>query len=102
MIRYLLCATSFALIATAAVSAQNSAYSFDNFDTQTGVKLYTAPAITQASPTKRGKTGRSKPSVATAAPFSNGASIVRPTLLTFDSASTSLAMPTSLRGFTTG
>lgn len=102
MIRHLLCAISFALLASAAVSAQNSTYSFDNFDTQTGVKLYTAPAITQPSPFKRGKTNRSKPLVASADPFSNRSSIVRPTLLTFDSASTTVSLSTSLRGFTTG
>src|SRR5438309_4211774 len=102
MIRHLLCAISFALLATAAVSAQTSTYSFDNFDTQTGVKLYTPPAILQSSPVRHGKSARSKSPAAIATPASNSASIVRPTLLTFDSSVTSLSTPTSLRGFTTG
>src|SRR2546423_6398674 len=102
MIRHLLYTAFFALITTAAVSAQTSTYSFDNFDTQTGVKLYAPPAIAQSSPAKRGKSARSKSPAIIATPASNSSSIVRPTLLMFDSASTTLGLPTSLRGFTTG
>ena len=101
MIRQILYGAFFALITTTVVSAQTSTYSFDNFDTQTGVKLYTPPAIPQSSPAKRGKSARSK-SPAAIAPASNSSSIVRATLLTFDSPSINLGTPTSLHGFTTG
>ena len=102
MIRYLICAISFILLATVAVSAQTSTYSFDNFDTQTGVKLYTPPAIPQSSPARRGKSARAKSQTAIGTTAASNTSIVRPTLLTFDSSAPSLATPTSLRGFTTG
>ena len=97
MIRHFLWATFFALSATGTVYAQSSSYSFDNFDTQTGVKLY-APAVAQPSPAKRGRLGRQKAMEPKANPAS---AIVRPTLLTFD-AGTNVLTPTSLRGFTTG
>jgi soluble lytic murein transglycosylase-like protein len=100
MIRHFLYATCFAVIAAAAVSAQTSTYSFDNFDTQTGVKLYTPPVVKSASPNRRTKSARTKPIEANTT--TTTVSIVRPTLLTFDSGTSALAAPTSLRGFTTG
>src|SRR2546425_9938031 len=99
MVRHLLYGAFFALITTTVVSAQTSTYSFDNFDTQTGVKLYTPPAIPQSSPAKRGKSARSKSPAAIATPASNSSSIVRPILLTFDSPSINLRTATSLHGF---
>src|SRR2546423_7989189 len=102
MIRHILWITFFSSIAATAVSAQTSTYSFDNFDTQTGVKLYTPPA-SATSPTKRTKGNRLKsPSTQPLATALTGSPIVRPTLLTFDSTTTSLGTPTSLRNFTTG
>ena len=102
MIRHFLWIALFASIAATAASAQTSTYSFDNFDTQAGVKLYTPPAPA-ASPARRMKGSRMK--LASAQPLASASTvsaIVRPTLLTFDSTATSLSAPTSLRNFTTG
>jgi len=101
MIRHFFWISLLALMAVTAASAQTSSYSFDNFDTQTGVKLYTSPAPA-ASPARRTKGNHAKSASMQPAVSSSSSAIIRPTLLTFDSAATSLPTPTSLRNFTTG
>src|ERR1044071_6062323 len=99
MIRKLIPTALFILIVGASASAQTSPYSFDNFDTQTGVKLYLPPAPAR-SPLDKLHTGRAK-STQTNAASSSASAIVRPTILTFDSTNT-VSLSSSLRGFTTG
>jgi len=100
MIRHILLATFVALIAVTGASAQSATYAFDNFDTQTGVKLYAAPVAAKPLPTRHANRGPAKSKGSNPAPTASA--IIRPTLLTFDSASTSLETSTSLHGFTTG
>ena len=90
--------------------AQNASYSFDNFDTRNGVRVYVEPAKPQAL------TPRSRRSVKSAAsnkpvPVSQNAAIalddpastLKPTVLSYDPLPPSLASTGSaLRGFTTG
>jgi soluble lytic murein transglycosylase-like protein len=82
--------------------AQSTAYSFDNFDTRNGVRVYIEPA-------KPRVTGRSRRSNKTAAnqnavvAMDDPASTLRPTVLTYDPIAgpvTNAGSP--LRGFTTG
>ncbi len=101
MIRHILWISLFALMAATAASAQSSTYSFDNFDTQSGVKLYTQPAPALVTP-RRAKGNHVKSASGQPIAASETPAIVRPTILTFDAGSTSLATPASLRNFTTG
>src|SRR6185437_17073705 len=99
MIRKLIPTVLFLLTVAASGSAQTSTYSFDNFDTQTGVKLY-LPAAPARSPLDKLHTGRAK-STQTNVASSSPSTTVRPTILTFDSTNT-VSLSSSLRGFTTG
>jgi soluble lytic murein transglycosylase-like protein len=90
------------LFITAPALAQSAAYSFDNFDTRSGVSVYVEPA-------KPRVTGRSRRSNKTAASqnavvaMDNPASTLRPTVLTYDPLTgpvTNVGSP--LGGFTTG
>ena len=102
MIRYLPLATLAVLLAVTGISAQSATYAFDNFDTQTGVKLYTAPVAAKPLPTRHAKRGSAKPTESSVNPASTASPILRPTVLTFNSVSTNLGTPSSLHGFTTG
>jgi soluble lytic murein transglycosylase-like protein len=90
--------------------AQSALYSFDNFDTRTGVRVYVEPANPPAlipRSTKSGKTTSSKKSAAvsqtTATAFNDQAGTLKPTTLTYDSLPPSTAgTGSALRGFTTG
>jgi soluble lytic murein transglycosylase-like protein len=90
------------LFISAPALAQSTAYSFDNFDTRNGVRVYIEPA-------KPRVTGRSRRSNKTAAnqnavvAMDDPASTLRPTVLTYDPIAgpvTNAGSP--LRGFTTG
>ncbi len=100
MIRKLIPALFFTLTLGASVSAQTSTYSFDNFDTQTGVKLYT-PAAPASSPFSKPGARRAK-SAQTNVANSDASAMVRPTVLTLDSTANAGSTASSLRGFTTG
>src|SRR5262249_40219473 len=82
--------------------AQSTSYSFDSFDTQKGVSVYTPVKPAPPRAARRGKTPaakveNNKPLAVTAQTF------VAPTLMTFDS-SAPLAITdfSPLRGYTTG
>jgi len=90
------------LFISAPALAQSTAYSFDNFDTRNGVRVYVEPA-------KPRVTGRSRRSNKTAASqnavvaMDNPASTLRPTVLTYDPLTGPVTNSGSpLRGFTTG
>ena len=101
-----------ALFAIAIVPAlgQNSNYSFDNFDTRNGVRIYAE----QASPTPKGRIRKnsrtvgastaiaSKPNRLTTIEANPLRPLVRPTLLTYPTANLGTTAGNSLRGFTTG
>jgi soluble lytic murein transglycosylase-like protein len=80
------------VVASPAILAQSSNYSFDNFDTANGVKVYVAP------PARSKKSSKAIPITATATPASPTPG-VRLTSLSMDS---TLGLGSSLRGFTTG
>jgi len=81
------------VVASPAILAQSAAYSFDNFDTANGVKVFVEPppALKKISKSKRQN----------AAVANETMPNVRPTSLSVPPAST-LGVSTSLRGFTTG
>lgn len=81
------------------VLAQNATYSFDNFDTSSGVKIQVEPARRPAIANRLGRSGRSKGTTAETASLSNN---VKPTSLTFEPALNTNGLGNSLRGFTTG
>jgi hypothetical protein len=87
------------LTCASAVVAQNVSYSFDNFDTRNGVKVYVEPV--KALKARRGL--RLNKPVATSENISSPSvrSTVQPTNLSFDSVNTP-GLASSLRGFTTG
>ncbi|HEX4900343.1 MAG TPA: lytic transglycosylase domain-containing protein [Pyrinomonadaceae bacterium] len=91
------------VIFTAPVAlAQNAAYSFDNFDTSSGVKIHTVPVSTQltiAKPTLGSK--RSGVAAASTDAKQPSASLQR-TSLRFEPVMTAGSVASSLRGFTTG
>src|SRR6185436_14035840 len=88
------------VVLTAPVAfAQNATYSFDNFDTSSGIKVQVEPAKQQFPVAGRAaKSKRPVTSAAEAAPATN----VKPTSLTFASTSSYSGVASSLRGFTTG
>lgn len=92
--------------------AQSAAYSFDNFDTRNGVRVYVEPATPQPVPlrsrrsgkrtaTKSGAVGQG-PAIAPDEPIST----LKPTVLTYDplvpSVPSAFNANLPLRGFTTG
>ena len=97
------------LILTAPALAQTTPYSFDNFDTRRGVRVYQEqPRSRVANPGKvRSKTASSARiktnSENSSAASSDASSLVKPTVLIYDSNATSaLSNRSTLRGFTTG
>ena len=89
--------------------AQSSAYSFDNFDTRNGVRVYVEAArpLVPSPRTRRGR--RNDPSNKAAAgqnaviALEDSAGTLRPTLLSYDAVATSATNPASpLHGYTTG
>jgi hypothetical protein len=82
------------VVASPAVLAQSTTYSFDNFDTAGGVKVHVEPAL---APKKTSKSKRQSVSVTPA----EAAPMVRLTSLSVQPVST-VGVGASLRGFTTG
>lgn len=90
--------------------AQSAAYSFDNFDTRNGVRVYVEPATPQPLTPRSRRSGKMTSSSKTSAVNQNTAimsdellSTVRPTVLTYDSSAAFTAgNGSALRGFTTG
>ena len=83
-----------------AVFAQNAAYSFDNFDTASGIKIQTEAVRHQplvAKPAPRSRRSRVAAASTDAEPWTS----VQPTSLSFESV-TARNLASSLRGFTTG
>jgi len=81
------------VVASPAILAQSSSYSFDNFDTVNGVKVYIEPP----SPLKKNSKLTRRASV------SSDASAVAPNVrLTSMSVASNMGVSASLRGFTTG
>lgn len=80
------------VVTSPAILAQSSTYSFDNFDTVNGVKVFVEPP---ARPKKGSKATAVSSTATAAAPTSS----VRLTSLSLDS---TLGVGASLRGFTTG
>jgi soluble lytic murein transglycosylase-like protein len=97
-------AVLFILFTAAPVAFSQSTYSFDNFDTLNGVKVYPEPAIVVAATTK--KPLKAKKSHVTQVSANAGVnsydSVLRPTSLSFPPAVSDPAVASSLRGFTTG
>src|SRR5262249_1278859 len=89
------------VIACVPALAQNTSYSFDNFDTQKGVRVYEPPKVQPAAP-KPARIGSAKKQKIRSAnapvPPVQPAPLIQPTLLT----SSSSADVTPLRGYTTG
>ena len=80
---------------------QSLSYSFDNFDTSNGIRIYTEPAKVPGPFAKKArKSGR--PVIETASDKSEAASFAKPTALSFDSTMNLGGLGSSLRGFTTG
>jgi soluble lytic murein transglycosylase-like protein len=95
------------LFIAAPALAQSAAYSFDNFDTRNGVRVYVEPAAPQTPAPKLRRAGKAVSSNKTAIQNQNGreelASTVKPMVLTYDPlAMTAINTSPALRGFTTG
>lgn len=93
------------ILAASATSAfgQNTTYSFDNFDTRNGVRIYSEPVALQPPVTKRGP--RSRRLLTNQNAEEVGASDVRTvvqTNLSLESPANVSGVASSLRGFTTG
>lgn len=86
---------TFALVVVMApvAIAQTSTYSFDNFDTSTGIKIHTAPEV-QAPVGRRGRTRSSESPEVSAN--------IKTTAMTFERVAPTSGVGSSLRGFTTG
>ena len=89
--------------------AQSTAYSFDNFDTQSGVRVYVEPAKPRMLVPRSRRTGKVGPSNKTTAnqnaaiALDDPASTLKPTVLTYDPLNASATNAGSpLRGYTTG
>jgi soluble lytic murein transglycosylase-like protein len=90
--------------------AQSAAYSFDNFDTRSGVRVYVEPANPQPLTARSRRSGiiavSNRPSAANqtvASGLDGPVSTLKPTVLTYDSPASFVASTGSaLRGFTTG
>jgi soluble lytic murein transglycosylase-like protein len=89
--------------------AQSAAYSFDNFDTRSGVRVYVEPAKPQAITSRSRRS--SKRSASTKASALNQTSAIasdepistlKPTVLTYEPGSLAVNTGAPLRGFTTG
>ena len=84
------------IASTPAAFAQSTTYSFDNFDTQNGVRVHVEPVTAPPAAAKR--PGSKKGNAET----SKLRSIVRPTSLNLGNSIDSFGVASSLRGFTTG
>jgi soluble lytic murein transglycosylase-like protein len=91
--------------------AQGTAYSFDNFDTRTGVRVYVEPAPPRAPSGRSRRPAKSGPGNKAAAgqdvqpvfALDDPAKMLRPTVLVYDSLATSATNASSaLHGYTTG
>lgn len=87
--------------------AQSTAYSFDNFDTRNGVRVYVEPQPQVLTPRSKrsGKVAANKASVTqtAATALDDLVSTVKPTVLSYDALKQSPVNTSSpLRGFTTG
>ena len=89
--------------------AQSTAYSFDNFDTQNGVRVYVEPAKPRMLVPRSRRTSKVGPSNKTTAnqnvaiALDDPASTLKPTVLTYDPLNASATNAGSpLRGYTTG
>jgi Soluble lytic murein transglycosylase and related regulatory proteins (some contain LysM/invasin domains) len=100
----------FVLFASASALAQRTAYSFDNFDTRNGVRIYSEqPKIATTSPRTRrpskivlsNRTAAQKPNIGPLN-LNNSLSTVSPTVLTYDPRAALQTNGSSLRGYTTG
>jgi hypothetical protein len=90
------------LFISAPALAQSTAYSFDNFDTRNGVRVYVEPAKL-GTPTPRARRSKSTARQNAMMVLDNPASTVRPTVLTYDSLSaSSTSAGSALHGYTTG
>jgi soluble lytic murein transglycosylase-like protein len=88
------------LFISAPALAQSSAYSFDNFDTRNGVRVYVEP-VKPAASTPRIRRSKSTARQNAMMVLDNPASTVRPTVLTYDSLSATNSGAV-LHGYTTG
>ena len=84
-----------------AVYAQSASYSFDNFDTANGVRVYAQPAVVQLPATRTGPRSR-RPISNTSEEVSSIRPIIQPTNLSLNSLTNVSGVAISLRGFTTG
>ncbi len=95
------------LFISAPALAQNSAYSFDNFDTRNGVRVYVEPAKPPVPGPRSRRSNKIDPNKAAhqnsvVAP-DDPVSTLKPTVLTYDPLAPSPTNASSaLRGFTTG
>ena len=91
------------LTCASAAVAQNFSYSFDNFDTRNGVKVYVEPVKALSLPLNARRGLRLNKPVATSENITSPSVrfTVQPTNLSFDSVNTP-GLASSLRGFTTG
>jgi len=98
-------------LTSAAASAQSTAYSFDNFDTRTGVRVYVEPAPPRVPAAKSRRPGKSDHANKAAAvqdsqPMlerDDPAKLLKPTVLVYDSLTTATPNAGSaLHGYTTG
>lgn len=95
------------LFISAPVLAQGTAYSFDNFDTRNGVRVYVEPAKPLVPAPRSRRQGMTSPANKSASQNltarDDSASTLKPTVLTYDPLATSTTNSASaLRGFTTG
>lgn len=99
MTRKLLWTIFLTVLVSPAALAQNASYSFDNFDTANGVRIYVEPPPPVTKRPAKTRKGAS-PVVRNANPPE--AQAVRPTVLPLETAINSISVNSSLRGFTTG
>lgn len=100
----------FVLLASASALAQNTAYSFDNFDTPNGVRVYTEQPKAGATSTRSQRPTRIAPSRKAAVEqigigpldLNGPLSTVSPTVITYDPLGAVQSNGSSLRGYTTG
>src|SRR6266851_406742 len=98
------------LFGCAPALAQNTAYSFDNFDTRNGVRVQVEPSKAQIRVTRPRRPARTASSNKTAVEqdtispvtLDTPRSMVSPTVLAYDAIAAVQSNSSSLRGFTTG
>lgn len=96
-------AVALLMVATPVAFAQKATYSFDNFDTSNGVKVYVSPDSAQKAFARRAtRSGRTSTANGASSDKAEPVSLSKPTALTFDSTLNVAGTGSSLRGFTTG